>query len=60
LHLQNDATKAGISKGDVVSLYTYSYGGVAQWYRTSVFGWRTFPVLRSTCIWRVTPVIWVI
>ena len=22
--------------------------------RTSVFGWRTFPVLRSTCSWRVT------
>ena len=31
-------------------------GWLVAWHsvRTSVFGWRTFSVLRSTCSWRVT------
>ena len=43
-----------------VSCLYYSSVGVAwRSRRTSVFSRRTFPVLRSICIWRVTAVIWV-
>ena len=39
--------------GNVASAVGHLFG---WWHsgRMSVFGWRTFPVLRSTCSWRVT------